>query len=65
MSMLPPVEYQQQIAKLRMAELIGSRRRALRSKQGMRRTLASGLRRLADWIEPALAMRIPTQRRAA
>ncbi len=65
MSMLLPVEYQRQIAKLKMAELARPSHRTLRSKQGMRRTLASGLRRLADWVEPALSMRIPTQRRAA
>jgi hypothetical protein len=65
MSMLPPVEYQQQIAKLRMAELARSSQRSLRSKLRTRRALARGLRRLADWIEPALAMRVPVQRRAA
>lgn len=65
MTMLPPVEYQQQIAKLRMAELARTRHRTLRSKQGTRRALASGLRKLADWIEPAFSMRIPTQRRPA
>ncbi|GAB3401209.1 hypothetical protein [Flindersiella endophytica] len=65
MSMLPPVEYQQQIAKLRMAELARSSQQALRSKQRVRHTLAGGLRKLADWIEPALSMRIPAQRHPA
>lgn len=61
---LQPAEYQYQIAKQRMSELAQSRQAATRSKQSLRRALASGLRKLADWVEPALAMRVPTQRRA-
>jgi hypothetical protein len=66
MSMQPlPVHYTLEIAKQRMADLERSSTLNARSKQGLRRALASRLRKLADRIEPALAMGIPVQRRAA
>jgi hypothetical protein len=65
MSMLLPPEYEVQLAKQRMAELARTNQQAIRSRRRVRRKLASGLRKLADWIEPALSMPIPTQRRTA
>lgn len=66
MSMHPiPVHYSLEIAKQRIADLERPRPMNARSKQGLRHSLARGLRKLADWIEPAFSMRVPAQRRPA
>jgi hypothetical protein len=66
MSMQPlPAYYTIEIAKQRMADLERSSALHARSKRRTRRALAGGLRKLADWIEPRLAMRVPAQRRPA
>lgn len=58
MSMLQPVEYQLVIAKQRMEVLTRPSRCPFRRKRRVRRRVANGLRRLTDWVEPALAIRV-------
>lgn len=66
MSMQPlSVHYSLEIANQRIADLERTSALHLRSKRRTRRALASGLRKLADWVEPALSMRVPAPRRPA